>query len=77
MMSLGFDLMRMLATAEGRRLTETVMRLVKSQGLSVEEVMVHSVEHMEKAEKVARRAGKTIKQVLDESLADYEKGLQS
>ncbi|HEC61088.1 MAG TPA: hypothetical protein ENI27_02410 [bacterium] len=68
----GFELAKLLATTEGRKLITTLQRLVASQGKDLEQVMRESIEHMEKLEEIAKKRGKTLKQVADESLKLYE-----
>jgi hypothetical protein len=63
---------RLLASPEGVRLLTTIRRLVRSQGLPTDVVVRQSVEHMERLEAVAQRAGKTVKEVADEALDLYE-----
>ena len=63
---------KMIGTPEGRRLVETLKRLVKNEGLSIEEVVSQSAEHLERMERIARAAGLTVKQVADGSLDLYE-----
>ncbi len=67
------EIARLLASGEGRRLISTLQRLVQSQGLPLEQVIRESVEHMERLESLAKRTGKQIKQVADDSLDLYEK----
>ena len=74
-MMLGIELTRILASPAGQRLYSTLKRLVEAEGLSVGEVLEQTVQHMEKIEALARSSGKTAKQVADESLAQYERGL--
>ncbi len=74
-MMMGLEIARLLAQPEGRRLISTLHRLVESQGLPVEQVLRESVDHMERLETLARKTGKTVKQVADESLDLYEKGV--
>ncbi len=71
-MLMGLELTRILASPAGKRLFETLKRLVEAEGLSVGEVLEQTVAHMEKIEALARASGKTAKQVADESLALYE-----
>ena len=68
----GFELAKLLATAEGRKLIATLQRLVTSQKIPLAQVMTESIEHMEKLEAIAKKRGKTLKQVADESLKLYE-----
>lgn len=72
-MVMALEMAKLLATGEGHRLVSTIRRLVSSQGLPIEQVVRESVDHMEHLEALARRTGKTVKQVADESLALYEK----
>jgi len=72
-MMTALEIARLLATGEGRRLISTLQRLVQSQGLPLEQVIRESVEHMERLESLAKRTGKPIKQVADDSLNLYEK----
>ncbi len=69
---MAMELARIMASAEGRQLFDTLKRLVESQGLSISEVMKQSVEHMERMEDLAKRSGFTLKQIADGSLAAYE-----
>jgi len=72
-MVMALEIARLLATGEGRRLISTLQRLVQSQGLPIEQVIRESIEHMERMESLAKRTGKQIKQVADDSLDLYEK----
>jgi len=72
-MVMALEIARLLATGEGRRLISTLQRLVQSQGLPLDQVIRESVEHMERLESLAKRTGKTIKQVADDSLDLYER----
>ena len=72
-MVMAVEVARLLATGEGHRLISTIRRLVSSQGLPLEQVVRESVDHMERLEALARRTGKSVKEVADESLALYEK----
>ena len=72
-MVMGIEAVKLLATGEGQRLISTIKRLVRSQGLPLDQVVRESVEHMEHLEALAQRTGKTVKQVADESLALYER----
>ncbi len=74
-MMLGIELTRILATPAGKRLFDTLKRLVEAEGLSVAEVLEQTVEHMEKIEALARSSGKSAKQVADDSLTMYESSL--
>ncbi|MBI2919161.1 MAG: hypothetical protein HYY01_14395 [Chloroflexi bacterium] len=73
---MGLEMARLLATPDGRRMVETLKRLVHSQGLPLEEVVCQSVAHMERLEALAQRTGKTVRQVADESLDLYERHLE-
>ncbi len=66
------DMARVLGSPDGIRLVATLRRLVRSQGLPVDQVVRNSVEHIERLEKLAQLSGKTVKQVADEAMALYE-----
>jgi len=66
------DMARLLGSPDGIRLVATLRRLVRSQGLPVDQVVRNSVEHIERLEKLAQLNGKTVKQVADEAMALYE-----
>jgi len=76
-MVMALEIARLLATGQGRRLISTLQRLVQSQGLPIEQVIRESVEHMERMESLAKRTGKPIKQVADDSLSLYEEALKN
>ncbi len=69
---MAMEIARLLASQEGMRLVATIKRLVQSQGLPMDVVLKQSVEHMERLEALAKRSGKTVKEVADEALAHYE-----
>jgi len=71
-----FEIARVMASPQGARLYNTLRRLVESEGLSVDQVMQQSVEHMERMESLAKRSGFTVKQIADYSLALYETHLK-
>ena len=71
-MMLALEIAKVMASPEGARLYSTLRRLVDSEGLPVDQVMSQSVDHMERMEAIARRTGKKLKQVYDESLTLYE-----
>ncbi|KKM69236.1 hypothetical protein LCGC14_1452860 [marine sediment metagenome] len=66
------EMARVLGSPDGIRLVATLRRLVRSQGLPVDQVVRNSVEHIERLEKLAQLNGKTVKQVADEAMALYE-----
>lgn len=67
-----FEMARVLGSPDGIRLVNTLRRLVRSQGLPVDQVVRNSVEHIERLENLAQLSGKTVKQVADEAMALYE-----
>ena len=75
-MMTAFEIARVMASPQGARLYNTLRRLVESEGLSVDQVMQQSVEHMERMESLAKRSGITVKQIADDSLALYETHLK-
>ena len=70
---IAMEVVRLLASPEGMRLVSTIKRLVSTQGLPAHVVIQQSVEHMERLELLARRTGKSVKEVADEALALYER----
>lgn len=63
---------QIMTTPEGRRLVETLKRMVDNEGLSIEEVVSQSAEHLERMERMARASGFTVKAIADGSLAAFE-----
>jgi len=71
-----FEIARVMASPEGLRLYNTLRRLVQAEGMPVDQIMKQSVDHMERMESLARRAGLSLKQVHDDSFAVYEAHLK-
>lgn len=69
---MALEIARLMASPQGMRLYKTLKRLVEAEGIPVDEVMGQSVDHMEKMEAIARRTGRTVRQVAEESLTLYE-----
>ena len=69
---MAMEVARLLASPEGMRLVSTIKRLVSTQGLPADVVIRQAVEHMERLEALAKRTGKSVKEVADEALALYE-----
>ena len=68
-----WEMGRLLAPPEGVHLVSTIKRLVSSQGLPAGEVIKQSAEHLERLETLARRTGRSVKEVAEEALALYKK----
>lgn len=66
------DAMKILSSGEGKRLVDTLKRIVQSEGIPIDELMRQAREHMEQMEGLARRSNTTVKQVADASLKMYE-----
>ncbi len=64
--------LRLLTSPEGQRLVETIKRIVHSQNLTVEQAVRDMLDHLDRVEALAKRTGKTVKQVEDEALKLYE-----
>lgn len=65
------EVMKLMGSNDGKRLLETVKRLIDAGELTVKQV----AEHLDRLERVGSRTGKTIKAVADEALDLYESQL--
>jgi hypothetical protein len=64
--------MRLMASAEGQRLISTIRRHVSSENRPPEQVLQELLDHLDKVEEIAKRTGKTVKQIEDEAISLYE-----
>lgn len=67
-----FNAIRLMASQEGKRLVDTIRRIVRSQNQPVEQVVKDMLDHLERVEAIATKTGKTVKQVEDEAITLYE-----
>lgn len=64
--------MRLVASPEGQRLISTIRRHVSSENRPPEQVLKELLDHLDKVEEIAKKTGKTVKQVEDEAIRLYE-----
>lgn len=70
---LGFDLARVMAGPDGRKMFETIKRLVRSQGETTDSLIKEFNSHLERMERLSESTGKPVKQVADEALDLFER----
>lgn len=63
---------RLMASPEGQRLVETIRRIVSSQKQPVEQVVRDMLDHLDRVEAIAKKTGKTVRQVEDDAIKLYE-----
>lgn len=63
---------RLMTSPEGQRLVETIRRIVSSQKQPVEQVVRDMLDHLDRVEAIAKKTGKTVRQVEDDAIKLYE-----
>jgi len=70
---LGLELARIMAGKDGRRMLETIKRLVRSQGETPDELIKGLNSHMERMERLSQSTGMPIKRIAEEALNLFER----
>ena len=72
---MALEIAQLIATPGGKRLYNTLKRIVDAEGIPVADVLSQSVDHLEKMEQLARTHHLSVKQVADDSVRLYEEHL--